>query len=259
MKSSQQRYTASASSTSASSSASSTSASSSSNDRGRKTDLLCKFCYDAGQKGWNNHSFRNDRNQICCPYLLTQVKCGYCKQVSGHTTKYCPQIKNNNNKKPVSTPPPPASNISKPKQSVQKPLHQNRFGALSTIIEREEEENDEKQQTIEEHIKQFPPILTTSSQRVPSQTRISSSWSTIVSSKPKAADSKPKAADNKPVVAAEIKPVVAADNKPVVAAESKPTAAEGKPVVAAESSCVSTTFRTAANVNSWSDFMDEED
>ncbi len=127
---------------------------------------------------------------------------------------------------------------------------------MSAIMEREEEEKNLKNETIETHIKQFPPISATSSQRFPSQTRPSSVWAAVVSSEPKAAatESEPKAADSQPKAAATESEPKASDSQPK-AADIQPKAADIQPKAVVDYK----PFKTASTVSSWSDFMDEEE
>ena len=204
--------------------------------RGRKTDF-CKFCYDAGKTGWDNHSFRNAQGQICCPYLLNEVKCGYCKK-EGHTTKYCPKNLNKNKNEFIIPATPPVSKIPTPQKSVLKPMNQNQFGALTVIME----EEDEESLRVEEQAKQFPLIIATAPQRVPmTKTRPGNAWSAVVASKP------PQPAPAQPQPA------------PAQSALEPAHAAQPAPAPAACLNNVSYTFKTAASVTSWSDFMDDEE
>jgi hypothetical protein len=200
-------------------------------------DKFCKFCYDAGKKGWNTHLFRNEQDQIICPYLLEEVKCGYCKAI-GHTTKYCPKILKNNNPKKTYSLTPPLSTIPAQQQPIMK-THKNSYGALVAIMEedqRKEEhqqrKEEDQQRKEEDRRQQYPPILATASQRFPSKAGLKN-WATIAS-KPKAED-KPKAVLDKPQ----------ADDKPK--AEDKPPAVSVAP---------SLPFSLPP---SWGDMMDEED
>ena len=56
--------------------------------------MFCKVCQDAGKPSsvYTSHSVRDDKGIVSCPTLLNQA-CKYCK-INGHTTKYCPQLKN---------------------------------------------------------------------------------------------------------------------------------------------------------------------
>ncbi len=217
------------------------------NDQGRerKTDF-CKFCYDAGKTGWDNHSFRNAQNQICCPYLLNDVKCGYCKK-EGHTTKYCPKNLKKNKNEFIIPATPPVSKIPTPQKSVLKPMNQNQFGALTVIME----EEDEESLRVEEQAKQFPLIMATAPQRVPTtKTRPGNAWSAVVASKP------PQPAPAQPAPAPAQSAPAQSALEPTPAA--KP-AAQPAPAPAACLNNVSYTFKTAASVTSWSDFMDDEE
>ena len=62
---------------------------------------FCKVCHDAGKKEseYSNHYVRSipDRNgvtKVTCPTLLS-MECRYCYK-TGHTAKFCPDIKNRN-------------------------------------------------------------------------------------------------------------------------------------------------------------------
>jgi len=72
----------------------SSSSSKSSNNNNSKP--FCKVCYDAGksEREYTSHYVKNKpgiEGKVICPYLLSLV-CAYCKKQEGHTAKHCPVL-----------------------------------------------------------------------------------------------------------------------------------------------------------------------
>lgn len=65
-----------------------------------KKQPVCNFCQTAGKKDFNHYTRDKITGKTTCPYLLSVV-CKKCNKKAGHTTKYCPELKEKEKKYPA--------------------------------------------------------------------------------------------------------------------------------------------------------------
>ena len=65
-----------------------------------KKQPVCNFCQTAGKKDFNHYTRDKITGKTMCPYLLTVV-CKNCNKKAGHTSKYCPELKEKEKKFPA--------------------------------------------------------------------------------------------------------------------------------------------------------------
>jgi len=139
----------------------------------------CKVCFDAGkpESEYTSHWVRSlpDRNgntTVTCPTLL-DTECRYCYKF-GHTTKFCPAIKQHEKEREHSDRNAKAAASEQKKPKVQEKKSGSVFAALI-----DSESEDEKPVKVSKPVENFPVLSTPVNVEKPKQ-EVKTGWAAIV-------------------------------------------------------------------------------